>query len=148
MSGEQRARRQMPRRGRDDYDAHIPLGHQGHQWMGKDWLFQLERYQRWERGGFREWMTGDDADTELLYEQLSAFLSDALGPCSEIGTGVITDGRFDAAAPAEQRRSCLLSIGWPEGRLPTSTVLIGHIIDRLEYWCARDVAPKMIVGFG
>ena len=53
--------------------------------------------------------------------------------------------QFDASAPGAAQRECLLSIGWPEGRLPTTSTLVGHILDRLEYACARDVAVARLV---
>ena len=69
-----------------------------------------------------------------------------LGPCSEIELGSDASSVwFDASAPGAVRCERLLSIGWPEGRLPTTTTLTGHILDRMEYACARDVAGARLI---
>ena len=38
------------------------------------------------------------------------------------------------------RRAVLLDLGWPAGEMPSVGELIAHILDRLEYVCAHDVA--------
>ena len=42
-------------------------------------------------------------------------------------------------APPEARRALLRDLGWPQGEHPSTGTLIAHILDRLEYRCARDI---------
>ena len=36
--------------------------------------------------------------------------------------------------------SPLLALGWPQGAPPSVPTLVSHVLDRLEYRCARDIA--------
>mmetsp|Transcript_69444 Transcript_69444/g.208444 ORF Transcript_69444/g.208444 Transcript_69444/m.208444 type:complete len:98 (+) Transcript_69444:3-296(+) len=57
---------------------------------------------------------------------------------------MLADGAvvFDVRAPPATRCAMLRDLGWPEGTQPTAADLVAHILDRLEYQCAYDLAHE------
>ena len=77
---------------------------------------------------------------------LNLVLCDVLRPADEQwGPGSVeADGAvvFDIRAPPATRCAMLRDLGWPEGTQPTVADLVAHILDRLEYRCAYDLAHE------
>ena len=123
-----RARRRRPTRGQGRFDIHLP---RSYTFGGADaWRHIHSLYGKWTTTlGLRR----EEND------ELNALLGDVLRPAGDVGYahGAVV---FDVRAPPATRRAMLLDIGWPQGATPTVGELVAHILDRLEYACAHDIA--------
>mmetsp|Transcript_38664 Transcript_38664/g.106767 ORF Transcript_38664/g.106767 Transcript_38664/m.106767 type:complete len:275 (-) Transcript_38664:201-1025(-) len=107
----------------------------------------------WQHGLYSRWIAGGTAalghglGSEELME-LNKVLCGVLRPADEQwwADSVEADGavifEFDARAPPATRCVMLRDLGWPERTQPTVADLVAHILDRLEYRCAYDLAHE------
>ena len=100
-----------------------------------------ELYGRWLAGGATA--LGHGLRGEEVTE-LNMILGDVLRPAHEtwepsdpLAQGALA---YDVRAPLLTRRAMLRELGWPGGEQPSVSDLVGHILDRLEYQCAYDIA--------
>ena len=129
--------RRMPRRGQR-FDRHLPLAYS----LGPGQWRPLELYRRWLQDG--------DALTSRECDRLGHFLACVLGPAglrSSVRGAVMTwdYGLGDVViSPVDLRAGGLRAVldlhGWPQGAPPSVPHLVSHILDRLEYDFALDIA--------
>jgi hypothetical protein len=147
-----RERRRLPGRGQHRPDLHLPDDYT----FGGGGSYGVHAWRRLRRL-YGKWAAGGDATalglTARETDELNELLCDVLRPASAMGmaagehdgdgTGApCAEGEavFDVRAPPLTRRAMLCDLGWPQGDHPSTPTLTAHVLDRLEYAMAYDVA--------